>query len=198
MFDQLGNEVDGLASGAQQARNLQALHNLTLELWPDASKRPVLLGPDASHQDTTDTKPPFPTPRDAYVYDYFVEAGKLGLPIVGATLHKYIETDTQRDTNATFLDETTARFRTFQEQVGNGWAVSGNTQTRPPRPWGGGEYNNVIDMQRRSVITLSSSFDDTDDTETGAANRNRATQWRRSAVRPQLNALGRLRRLSVV
>ena len=170
----------------------------------------MLLGPDASHQDTTDTKPPFPTPRDAYVYDYFVEAGKLGLPIVGATLHKYIETDTQRDTNATFLDETTARFRTFQEQVGNGWAVSGNTQPRPPRPWGGGEYNNVIDMQRRSVITLSSSvssksseslsssFDDTDDTETGAANRNRATQWRRSAVRPQLNALGRLRRLSVV
>jgi hypothetical protein len=134
---ELGNEVDGLYSGSQQARNLQTLHNLTLELWRDPSKRPMLLGPDAAHQDAVDTIPPFPTPRDAYVYEFFKEAGRLGLPIVGATLHKYIETDTQRDTNASKLDETTARFRTFKQQVNGGWSASGNMQDATPRPWGG-------------------------------------------------------------
>lgn len=134
---ELGNEVDGLYSGSQQARNLQTLHNLTLELWQDASKRPLLLGPDAAHQDAVETAPPFPTPRDAYVYEFFKEAGKLRLPIAGATLHKYIETDTQRDTNASRLDETTVRFRTFQEQVNAGWAASGNKQDAAPRSWGG-------------------------------------------------------------
>ena len=43
---ELGNEVDGLYTGAEQAVNLQALYNLTVRLWPDASRRPVLLGPD--------------------------------------------------------------------------------------------------------------------------------------------------------
>lgn len=133
---ELGNEVDGLYTGAGQARNLQILHNLTLELWPDPATRPVLLGPDAAHQDVADVKPPFPTPRDAYVFDFFKTAGELNLPIAGATLHKYIETTTARDTNATRLDETTTRFAIFQNQVNNGWAASGSSRP-PPRAWGG-------------------------------------------------------------
>ena len=133
---ELGNEVDGMYTGTEQAQNLQILHNLTVELWPDAAKRPVLLGPDAAHQDTKDSKPPFPTPRDAYVFDFFKAAGEMDLPIAGATLHKYIEVTTERDTNASFLDETTARFSHFQDQVNNGWAASGSAKP-PPRAWGG-------------------------------------------------------------
>jgi hypothetical protein len=131
-----GNEVDGMYTGAEQAKNLQTLHKLTLELWPDPSKRPLLLGPDAAHQDTADSKPPFPTPRDAYVYDFFKACGEMDLPIAGATLHKYIETTTGRDTNGSRLDETTARFKLFQEQVNNGWAASGSAKPAP-RAWGG-------------------------------------------------------------
>ena len=123
-------------TGAEQAKNLLTLHKLTLELWPDAAKRPVLLGPDAAHQDTKDRKPPFPTPRDAYVYDFFKAAGEMDLPIADATLHKYIEVTTERDTNASRLDETTARFSLFQDQVNNGWAASGSAKP-PPRAWGG-------------------------------------------------------------
>ena len=123
-------------TGAEQAQNLLTLHKLTLELWPDVAKRPVLLGPDAAHQDTKDRKPPFPTPRDAYVYDFFKAAGEMDLPIAGATLHKYIEVTTERDTNASRLDETTARFSLFQDQVNNGWAASGSAKP-PPRAWGG-------------------------------------------------------------
>ena len=85
---ELGNEVDGIYTGAQQAANLQVLYKLTKELWPDETKRPVLLGPDAAHQNST--KPHKPSPRDAYVREFFATAGKLDLPVYGATLHKYI------------------------------------------------------------------------------------------------------------
>ena len=45
---ELGNEVDKLYTGDGQAKNLQVLQHLTEELWPNASKRPLLLGPDAA------------------------------------------------------------------------------------------------------------------------------------------------------
>eukprot|EP00729_Bicosta_minor_P004946 gene4946-5264_t len=134
---ELGNEVDGLYSGAEQAVNLQVLYNLTVKLWPEASKRPVLLGPDAAHQYIPDKSlgaPP--TPRDLYVHDFFEAVGKMGFPVHGATLHKYIETSTARDVNGTFLDETTERFGVFKDQVLHGWADSGSTKAAP-RLWGG-------------------------------------------------------------
>jgi hypothetical protein len=43
---ELGNEQNTQYSGAQIAKNFAILHNLTRELWPDVSARPVLLGPD--------------------------------------------------------------------------------------------------------------------------------------------------------
>ena len=52
------------------------------------STRPLLLGPDAAHQNST--APHKPSPRDAYVHDFFDEAGRLGVPVHGATLHKYV------------------------------------------------------------------------------------------------------------
>lgn len=134
---ELGNEVDGLYTGAQQAQNLQILYNLTLELWADRpSRRPVLLGPDAAHQAHTST-PPWSSRRDAYVFEFFEAAGKLNLPIAGATLHKYIEVTTDRDTNPAILDETTQRFQLFKDTVDSGWAASGNKEQPAPRSWGG-------------------------------------------------------------
>ena len=36
---ELGNEVQDIFTAAQQATNFAILHNLTMELWPDASRR---------------------------------------------------------------------------------------------------------------------------------------------------------------
>jgi hypothetical protein len=131
---ELGNEVDGLYSGPQQAAKLHALQKLSEELWVDANRRPLLLGPDAAHQNSTE--PHKPSPRDAYVHDFFEAAGKIGLKIAGATLHKYIEVTTERDTNATELDKTTQRFQRYKDTVLGGWADSGST-AKAPRLWGG-------------------------------------------------------------
>jgi hypothetical protein len=160
---ELGNEVDGYYTGAQQAANLAVLQALTEELWPDASKRPLLLGPDAAHQQRLPN--PHPTVRDRcvsddlhdecflaflltrttfssthcstrYVTDFFRAAAALGVPVHGATLHKYIEVTTARDTNATRLDETADRFGQFKDEVLGGWAAAG-VQAQPPRLWGG-------------------------------------------------------------
>ena len=59
-----------------------------------------------------------------------------GLPIVGATLHKYIEVNTERDTDSTTLDETAARLEAYKQTVLAGWAAAG-TSAPPPRMWGG-------------------------------------------------------------
>ena len=67
------------------------LHNLTVELWPDASTRPPLYGPDphSFHGMSTD--------RDKTALKYMVEwldaCARLGVPIVGVTHHEYIEVE---------------------------------------------------------------------------------------------------------
>ena len=43
---ELGNEQNSKYTGKQIATNFGILHNLTVALWPDAAKRPVLVGPD--------------------------------------------------------------------------------------------------------------------------------------------------------
>jgi hypothetical protein len=143
---ELGNEVDGFNNGTDQVGNLQILHDLSVELWPTGSTtpvfngvsnrvRPLLLGPDAAHQNST--KPHKPTPRDAYIRDFFAAAARKELPIHGATLHKYIETTSSRDTNATKLDETTARLTAYAASVADGWSSGGGSVANAPRPWCG-------------------------------------------------------------
>ena len=131
---ELGNEVDGLYTGEGQARNLQVLQKLTEELWPEAAARPLLLGPDAAHQNST--RKHTPEPRDAYVRDFFAACAKLKVPIVGATLHKYTEVTTERDTSATILDETKQRLSSYAAMMEHGWKSAGSA-VPPPRPWGG-------------------------------------------------------------
>ena len=141
---ELGNEVDGMYTGEGQARNLQVLQQLTEELWPDAATRPLLLGPDAAHQQSPGGKP---EPRDAYVRDFFAACATLKVPIAGATLHKYIEVTTARDTNATFLDKTKARLSAYSTTVDKGWhSVAASSGLPPPRIWGGevGPHNGGV------------------------------------------------------
>ena len=133
---ELGNEVDGFNSGAQQAVNLQILHDLTVELWPaPASRRPLLLGPDAAHQNST--RPHKPSSRDAYVGDFLAAAAQNKLPIHGATLHKYISVTSAQDTDGLRLDETTARLTSYAATVADGWSRGGGTEADAPRPWCG-------------------------------------------------------------
>lgn len=40
------SEQNNKYTGAQQATNFHILYNLTVELWPDPTTRPVLFGPD--------------------------------------------------------------------------------------------------------------------------------------------------------
>ena len=67
------------------------LHNLTVELWPDASTRPPLYGPDphSFHGMSTD--------RDKtalkYMVDWLDACARLGVPIAGVTHHEYIEVE---------------------------------------------------------------------------------------------------------
>ena len=78
-------------TAAQAATNFAVLHNLTVELWPDASTRPPLYGPDphSFHGMSTD--------RDKTALKYMVEwldaCARLGVPIVGVTHHEYIEVE---------------------------------------------------------------------------------------------------------
>ena len=80
------------------------LHNLTVELWPDASTRPPLYGPDphSFHGMSTD--------RDKtalkYMSNWLDACARLGVPIVGVTHHEYIEVEPTAAgfTNASVLD----------------------------------------------------------------------------------------------
>ena len=78
-------------TATQAATNFAVLHNLTVELWPDASTRPPLYGPDphSFHGMNTD--------RDKSALKYMVEwldaCARLGVPIVGVTHHEYIEVE---------------------------------------------------------------------------------------------------------
>ena len=78
-------------TATQAATNFAVLHNLTVELWPDASTRPPLYGPDphSFHGMSTD--------RDKsalkYMSDWLDACARLGVPIVGVTHHEYIEVE---------------------------------------------------------------------------------------------------------
>jgi len=92
---ELGNEQNAKYTAQQAAADIQVLHNLTLELWPDASKRPVLLGPDPHSYHNSEI--------DMYVKDWLKETRKLGVPIFAATHHEYTEVDSTSFTSAAAL-----------------------------------------------------------------------------------------------
>lgn len=96
---ELGNEQNSEYSGEVMANNFEILYNLTIELWPDESKRPRLFGPDPhSYHDGKSV--------NGWLGDFLDAAGKRGLPIHGATHHEYIEVDSSSFTSPSKLDTT--------------------------------------------------------------------------------------------
>jgi heparanase len=84
---ELGNEQNTKYSAEKIAHSFAALHNLTLELWPDGARRPRLFGPDPhSLHDATGS-------QLEWIADFLRHCDALGVPVEGATHHEYIEVD---------------------------------------------------------------------------------------------------------
>jgi heparanase 1 len=88
---ELGNEQNNKYSAAQTAHNFGVLHNLSVELWPDASRRPVLFGPDP-HSFHDGSGSAFEKGA-RWITDFLAATANAGLPIYAATHHEYIEVD---------------------------------------------------------------------------------------------------------
>ena len=72
---ELGNEQNGKYTGAMTAADFAILHNLTLELWPDAAARPGLYGPDPhSLHDASGA-------QLGWIADFLDGCKKLGVPM---------------------------------------------------------------------------------------------------------------------
>jgi heparanase 1 len=84
---ELGNEQNSRYSGAQIAQSFAVLHNLTIELWPDAAKRPVLFGPDphSFHAASGD--------QFNWIAEWLATCAELDVPVWGVTHHEYVEVD---------------------------------------------------------------------------------------------------------
>jgi hypothetical protein len=88
-----GNEQNTNFTPQQAAANFKILSNLLEELWPAASTRPKMIGPDVHgfHSDPlaggkVDAKLP-------YLRDFALNCSRLGVPLHAATHHEYIEVD---------------------------------------------------------------------------------------------------------
>jgi len=99
---ELGNEQNSKYSGATIARNFAILHNLTVELWPDKTRRPRLIGPDphSFKQDGVEA------PLIDWMEDFMRTAKELEVPIYAVTHHEYIEVDSTSFTSPNKLDVT--------------------------------------------------------------------------------------------
>ena len=84
---ELGNEQNNKYTAQQQAHNFAVLHNLTVELWPDASLRPVLLGPDPHSLHGPSGS------QLQWIADWLDGCKTLGVPVYGVTHHEYVEVD---------------------------------------------------------------------------------------------------------
>jgi len=87
---ELGNEQNTKYTGDQMSHNTAILHNLTLELWPNASRRPALFGPDphSLHDGSSGASKTL-----AWLQAWLRGCKARGVPITGVTHHEYIEVD---------------------------------------------------------------------------------------------------------
>ena len=83
---ELGNEQNTKYTAVQIAHNTARLYNLTLELWPDESRRPRLFGPDP--HSLHDTSSSASQAELAWMADWLSTCETLGLPIFGLTHHE--------------------------------------------------------------------------------------------------------------
>ena len=92
---ELGNEQNTKYTADKMATNSAVLYNLTCELWPDASVRPPLFGPDAhSFHDGNSSSA---KKLLSWVQGWMRGVASRGVPIAGVTHHEYIEVDPTAD-----------------------------------------------------------------------------------------------------
>lgn len=119
---ELGNEQNSKYTGKQIATNFGILHNLTIALWPDASKRPVLVGPDPHSYHGQDSKV-------SWIGDFLDAAAADGTPIFAATHHEYTEIQSPDFTSPEVLDISTVIAKMVNKTV--------RTHSKTAQVWGG-------------------------------------------------------------
>ena len=84
---ELGNEQNNKYTGVQQAVDFAILYNLTVELWPDETRRPVLFGPDphSLHGPTG--------AQLGWIASWLDSMAAKGVPVHAVTHHQYTEVD---------------------------------------------------------------------------------------------------------
>jgi heparanase 1 len=97
---ELGNERNDEQSGASQAADLKILSDLLVRLYPDASSRPLLIGPDSHSIHTVEGA----IVMMEWVGDFIKAATALNLKLHAVTHHEYIDIDKQSVFNGSFLD----------------------------------------------------------------------------------------------
>ena len=86
---ELGNEQNTQYTGDEMAQNTAVLHNLTIELWPNAARRPTLFGPDPhSLHDRTGAAS---RKELAWIAAWLEGCARRGVPVHGVTHHEYVE-----------------------------------------------------------------------------------------------------------
>jgi len=86
---ELGNEQNNAYTGDEIAAQFKTLYDLTVELWPDASKRPKLYGPDPhSFKQNGPTKSTLD-----WIAAFMDGMRNRGVPLYAVTHHEYVEVD---------------------------------------------------------------------------------------------------------
>lgn len=85
---ELGNEQNTQYSGDEIAANFAVLSNLTRDLWPDETRRPLLFGPDPHSFHDADKS------LLAFIREFLEGVRSRQVPLKGVTHHEYIEVDT--------------------------------------------------------------------------------------------------------
>jgi heparanase 1 len=84
---ELGNEQNNKYTGVQTANDFAILYNLTVELWPDETRRPVLFGPDPHS-----LHGPTGSQLD-WIASWLDSMAAKGVPVHAVTHHQYTEVD---------------------------------------------------------------------------------------------------------
>ena len=82
-----GNEQNNKYTGEQQANDFAILYKLTVELWPDEKRRPVLFGPDphSLHGPTGN--------QLGWIAEWLDGMAAKKVPVHAVTHHQYTEVD---------------------------------------------------------------------------------------------------------
>lgn len=96
----------------QIATDFGVLNTLITKLWPDASRRPVLVGPDPHSYHGVD-------PKVTWISDFLLSCLEQKIPIFAATHHEYSEVDSTTFTSPATLDTTGLIARMVNKTVRN-------------------------------------------------------------------------------